>query len=525
MGRRVSRARAGTLTAVTAAAALAALTVGPQGTAPRAAAEPAATGATASGTTETEMEPAATSQPVRWTEALADQAPCPEGRTRRATLLDEHFSRGIPQADFANGWSVVSRSLDGRAARSVVSGSDTEDWFFAPWVQAPVGAQTMLAFASRGTVPASGYSRADVNSVSTRVAANGTRWQGRVFDVTAATRDEDGRLGTWFQHRSRAGTTQWWEVDNVQLYTCRAAAVSRIEGSDRYATSAAVAAQYRPGQDVVYLASGHGFADALSGGALAARDGAPVLLVRTDAIPAPVAAQLTRLSPTRIVVLGGATAVGDAVLEAARAYTDGSEESVVRLAGADRYATSAAVTGSYPAGVGTVWVASGRSFPDGLSGGAAAGRQGSPLLLTSPVELLPQTQEALDRLAPADIVVLGGPAAVPEAVVDQLRAHTTGTVTRLAGSDRHETSALVADTFPRAPERVFLATGAAFPDALSGSALAGKEAAPVLLTRASRLPADVGSALDRLDAGSGVVLGGYTAVQSTVLDQLGQHVG
>ena len=109
--------------------------------------------------------------------------------------------------------------------------------------------------------------------------------------------------------------------------------------------------------------------------------------------------------------------------------------------------------------------------------------------------------------------------------MDQLRAHTTGTVTRLAGPDRYATSALVADTFPRGPERVFLATGAAFPDALSGSALAGKEATPVLLTRASTLPADVRAALDRLDAGSGVVLGGYTAVQSTGLDQLGQRVG
>src|SRR5699024_9111586 len=153
----------------------------------------------------TETTPMESSQAARWTGGLAGEAPCPEGSSRSDTLLTESFSNGIPQPDFTNGWSTVVRGLAGPAARSVVNASDGEDWFFTDWAQAPVGAQTMLAFLSRGNVSSSGYSRADVNSVSLQVAGNTEPWRGKVFDITAATQDESGRLGPWFQHRSRQG--------------------------------------------------------------------------------------------------------------------------------------------------------------------------------------------------------------------------------------------------------------------------------------------------------------------------------
>ncbi|NLG22400.1 MAG: cell wall-binding repeat-containing protein [Actinomycetales bacterium] len=470
-----------------------------------------------------EAVPAESPLAVRWTGSLDGQAPCPEGRSRNSTLLTESFSSGIPQNSFNNGWTRVRSGIGNTfAARSQVSSSDGEDWMFLDWATAPVGAQTMLAFTSRGNVASSYFSRADVNSLSLQTAANTSAWRGKVFDITAATDDESGRLGTWFQHRSRQGASQWWDVDNVQIYTCRAAAVSRIQGADRYATSAAVAAQYPAGVDVVYLASGAGFADALAGAALAAKEHAPVLLVRKGTIPSAVATQLDRLNPGRIVVFGGPSAVGDDVLDAAQAYTSGT---VTRLAGDTRYETSAAIAGTYPTGISTLYVASGVDYPDALSGSASAGRNERPLLLTDSDHLPLATREALQRLDGGRIVILGGPSAVSNSVQAELQAYTTGTVTRIAGENRYETSALIADTFPGNRSRVFVATGQDFPDALSGSALAGKEANPVLLTQTSRLPGSVGGAIDALNPGSGVVLGGYTSVNSIVLDQLGRRVG
>ncbi|MCK0113512.1 cell wall-binding repeat-containing protein [Ornithinimicrobium sp. F0845] len=487
----------------------------------------AATIAAGSGSTAplpaSETAPTETNQAVQWTGGLDGQAPCPEGRSRSASLLTESFTAGIPNGDFNNGWYRVHTGIgNSAAARSQVSSGDSEDWMFLDWATAPVGAQTMLAFTSRGNVSSSGYSRADVNSVSLQTAANTSSWDGKVFNITAATDDEGGRLGTWFQHRAQPGKSQWWDVDNVQIYTCRAAAVSRIKGTDRYDTSAAIAAQYPAGQDVVYLASGNGFADALAGAALAAKEDAPVLLVRHESIPSSVAAQLDRLNPGRIVIFGGTGAVSNTVRDAARAYTSGE---VTRLAGASRYETSAAIADTYPTGISTLYVASGVSYPDALSGGASAGRNGRPLLLTNSDHLPIATREALERLDGGRIVILGGSGAVSNSVQQDLRAYTTGSVTRIAGANRYETSALIADTFPSNRSRVFVATGLDFPDALSGSALAGREANPVLLTQPSRLPASVGNAIDALNPDSGVVLGGYTSVNSIVLDQLGRRVG
>ena len=51
---------------------------------------------------------------------LDGAAPCPEGTTRSATLLEEDFTRGVPHPDFNGGWGPVSGAVDGPAARSAV---------------------------------------------------------------------------------------------------------------------------------------------------------------------------------------------------------------------------------------------------------------------------------------------------------------------------------------------------------------------------------------------------------------------
>ena len=97
--------------------------------------------------------------------------------------------------------------------------------------------------------------------------------------------------------------------------------VSRLAGADRYATSAAISrATYAPGVPVAYIATGLGFADALSGAPVAGLAGGPLLLVRGTSIPSVVATELARLRPGRIVVLGGTSVVSAGVASALDAY-------------------------------------------------------------------------------------------------------------------------------------------------------------------------------------------------------------
>jgi putative cell wall-binding protein len=91
--------------------------------------------------------------------------------------------------------------------------------------------------------------------------------------------------------------------------------VFRLSGGDRFSTAAAIsAATFAPGVPVAYVATGLNFPDALAGAAAAGSQGAPILLVMTDSVPAATVAELQRLQPGRIVILGGPGAVSDGVV-------------------------------------------------------------------------------------------------------------------------------------------------------------------------------------------------------------------
>lgn len=299
--------------------------------------------------------------------------------------------------------------------------------------------------------------------------------------------------------------------------TAADAVSSRIGGADRWETSALISKEtFATGVDVAYLASGVDYPDALAGGAVAGHRGAPVLLTKADSIPAAVAAELDRLNPKSIVILGGPSAVSASVATAADVFTDGAVE---RISGDDRYDTAGMLAeASFSAGVDVVFVASGQNFPDALSGAAAAAKLGGPVLLTKTATLPAETELALTKLDPVHVVVLGGETAVSEAVYTKLATYDAG-IERLAGLDRFGTSAAIsADTFSSTDgDVVYIANGFAFPDALSGAPAAASDNAPILLVKADSVSQAVCDEVNRLQPGKVVALGGTTAVSEDVL--------
>lgn len=301
-----------------------------------------------------------------------------------------------------------------------------------------------------------------------------------------------------------------------------AASVVRVAGPGRAGTAAMASARtFDSGVPVVHVATGEAFADALAGGPAAAAAGGPMLLVERDRVPSATRAELERLAPGEIVVLGGTAAVSAAVEAELAGLTAGS---VRRIAGADRHATAAAVSAAtFAPGVARVVVATGEDFPDALAGGAAVTAEGGPVLLTR-AEVLPDaTRAELQRLAPGAITVLGGPAVVGDAVLDELDA--IAPATRVAGEDRYATAAEAADGFAATGGTVLVATGEDFPDALAAAAVAGRTGAPVLLVRRDGLPAATRDALVRLAPSTVLVLGGTDAVADVVLDEIRTALG
>jgi VCBS repeat-containing protein len=110
----------------------------------------------------------------------------------------------------------------------------------------------------------------------------------------------------------------------VLLTVVQAGTVTRLAGANRYATSAAISkASFSPGVPVAYIATGTGFADALSGAPVAGIAGGPILLVPGTSIPSVIATELGRLKPARIVILGGTGVVSAGVATALSFYTTG----------------------------------------------------------------------------------------------------------------------------------------------------------------------------------------------------------
>lgn len=190
-----------------------------------------------------------------------------------------------------------------------------------------------------------------------------------------------------------------------------------------------------------------------------------------------------------------------------------------RLAGADRYATSVAVSKHlYPSGSEVAFVASGEDFPDALTGGAGATHAEGPVLLTKSTGPVPNVVvEELERLNPEEIVVLGGAEAVSPGTVTALE--DLAPTSRIDGKNRYETAARVADLWSSAPT-VYVASGLSYPDALAGGAAAAHQDAPVLLAHDSGLPQATEAALGRLDPTKIVLLGGSVAVPKSVTDEV-----
>jgi len=206
----------------------------------------------------------------------------------------------------------------------------------------------------------------------------------------------------------------------------------RVDGADRFDTAALIAARAFPeGAGTVYLAEHLNSVDAVAGGTLT--DG-PVLLVRNGSttVPQRTLEAIEALNPTEVVALGGPVVVTDQALTAAAGtrHTD-------RVAGDDRYATSAAIAArAFPHGSSRTYLANGSSVADAVVGG---------VLTRGPILLVPGTCRVVTepvwrRVAthpPDKVVALGGKSAVCS---EQLR--TAGRLGVFSGMESGDTSRL-----------------------------------------------------------------------------------
>jgi putative cell wall-binding protein len=304
-----------------------------------------------------------------------------------------------------------------------------------------------------------------------------------------------------------------------------------IEGPNRFATAIEISKKAFPaGSEYVIIATGMNWPDALGGSALAGALDAPILLTRQDVLPTEVRDEIVRLKGTKAsitaIVLGGTPAVSAAVFSEIDAIAGVTMEP--RLFGPNRYATANAVAArtieemqKKPGGYdGTAFVATGANFPDALGASPLAAKKGWPIYLSNPAlgsnTALVATMKAVEV---TDAILLGG----ANVVSDLIRAELGPTYeTRLYGPNRYDTAVAVASygvaNAGLSWDRLAIATGENFPDALAGGVLQGKDGSVLLLTPTLSLNANVAAKLSANKASITEVrfLGSTAAVSQAV---------
>ncbi|MFL0247211.1 SpoIID/LytB domain-containing protein [Candidatus Clostridium stratigraminis] len=289
--------------------------------------------------------------------------------------------------------------------------------------------------------------------------------------------------------------------NNVQLQNAYSGGkiintTNRIGGLNRYETSVQIANNmYSNKIDNVVLATGSTFPDALSGSVLAKAVSAPILLVGTKSTSTESLQALnyikSHLNPGgKVYLLGGEGVISKEFYDTLTKMGYNS----IRLGGSTRFDTNNQIVNQLKAlnavnSTGLV-IATANNFPDALSISPVAALNGWPVLLSNKDSLTADEESYIKSMKPDKVYIAGGNGVVTDAVLNRIKTllgYGDDKVIRLWGSDRYATSRVINSTLFDTPNKIGIATGLQFADALSGSVYAALNGAPIVLVDPSKV--------------------------------------
>ena len=247
----------------------------------------------------------------------------------------------------------------------------------------------------------------------------------------------------------------------------------RLCGKGRYETSASICSGGWETSEYVVLASGEGFADALSAAPLAKKYNAPIILTGKNKLNDNAKSQLEKLETKKVIIVGGPGSISEDIVTELKNLGI----KVNRIYGEDRYKTSLKIAKEIGVKNGVV-VTNGLGFADALAMAPIAATKQMPILLTPSDKLTNDTMEFLKKNSYDKSYVLGGPATVSDYIKNSLKNPI-----RLSGMDRFQTNIAILDHFRDEInlDEVYITSGDGYADALSGSVLASKNKSPIIL--------------------------------------------
>ncbi|WP_311433156.1 cell wall-binding repeat-containing protein [Finegoldia magna] len=188
--------------------------------------------------------------------------------------------------------------------------------------------------------------------------------------------------------------------------------VKSYKGADRYATNAEIIKEFKDA-DTCIIASGENFADSLSIGAYATKNGYPIVLVQKNKINDVTKQALKNSKIKKCYIVGGENSVS-------KSLEKELPQVIERIAGNDRYETSLKIADKFYKDAKGAYLASGEVFADSLAINPIAAKFDVPLILT-PKDKLPQkTLEYLEKSKIIQVAIIGGEKTVSKQIQQEL---------------------------------------------------------------------------------------------------------
>lgn len=188
--------------------------------------------------------------------------------------------------------------------------------------------------------------------------------------------------------------------------------VRSFKGADRYATNAEIIKEFKDA-DTCIIASGENFADSLSIGAYATKNGYPIVLVQKNKINDVTKQALKDSKIKKCYIVGGENSIS-------KSLEKELPQVIERIAGNDRYETSLKIADKFYKDAEGAYLASGEVFADSLAINPIAAKFDVPLILT-PKDKLPQkTLEYLEKSKIIQVAIIGGEKTVSKQIQQEL---------------------------------------------------------------------------------------------------------
>ncbi|WP_226643175.1 cell wall-binding repeat-containing protein [Mesobacillus subterraneus] len=282
----------------------------------------------------------------------------------------------------------------------------------------------------------------------------------------------------------------------------------RISGKNRFDTAVQISQTGFDKSETVILSTAYNFPDALAGGPLAYKYDAPILLTSKDTLGEATKSEILRLKAKKAIILGSKGVVSQKVEEELK-YIGVTVE---RVGGVNRFETAKLIANKLDA-TDTAIITYGYNFPDALAIAPYAAKNGYPILLVQKDSIPAATKEYLKNIKKTFII--GGTGIISADVESQLPDPT-----RISGKDRFQTNAKIIQNLQMDTFNAYVSTGYNFADALTGSVLAAKENAALLLVNPTALPQPIHYVLNEKKFSETIPLGGKAVVSDQVIQQM-----